>query len=346
MQGDDTEISTSAPVESSAPEPVSQVSEATASESESEPSKEGLLGAVLEVVKTTEEPTVGEDKAKETVAEEKTPEEGESEEDEESNTEAEANAEEEPTADTPAPVKRKLRKLQKEAMKLKHEIETLKPSSEIGQQLQNYAEANRLSSQDVVLALDLASMVARGDYKAFYEVISPLVRHAQEYTGLVLPPDLQQMVEQKQMTPEAAQQFAQTRFEKANYEYQAQNLAQQHQTQQVHLVKDDVQRSVSAFEQRLAQNDPDYKAKAEMVRRTAQAMLAERGNYISSVDEALQITQAAYAEVNNQFRRLRQPVRATAPTPGISNPQTPAARTAPKSLMEAAMQGLANSKRA
>ena len=81
-----------------------------------------------------------------------------------------------------------------------------------------------------------------------------------------------------------------------------------------------------------------------MVRRTAQAMLAERGNHITSAQEALQITQRAYEEVNSQFRRLQPTARPTAPTPGMSNHQTASARPAPKNLMEAALAGLAKTR--
>lgn len=351
MQGDDTFQESLAPVESSTPaaEPSvtpsteSQSPEATVSGSD-EPTKETLLDAVQKVVATTEEPTVEGEHAKDGESKELKPEEGDKQEDDESNTETESSASEEVPEGVPAPIKKKLRKLQKEALKYKHEIENLKPSAEIGQQLQNYAQSNNLSSEDVVFSLDLAAMVARGDYEGFYKVISPLIRHAQEVTGVVLPQDLQGMVDQQQMTPQAAAEFARTRFERAQFEHQTRQMQQVQQTQQVSRVKDDVQRAVSAFEQRLSANDPDYKAKADAVRRAAQAMLFERGGRINNVNEALQITQAAYNEVNAQFRRLKQPVRATAPTPGASNPQTPTARQAPKNLMEAALQGLAKSR--
>ncbi len=352
MQGDDTFQESAAPVESSTPAVEPSITPATESQSSEtqvsesgDNSKESLLDAVQKVVATTEEPTVEGERAKEEAPKEVKPEEGEKE-DDESNTETESSASEEVPESVPAPVKKKIRKLQKEALKYKHEIENLKPSAEIGQQLQNYASSNNLSSEDVVFALDLAAMVARNDYEGFYKVISPLIRHAQEVTGVVLPQDLEQMVEQQQMTPQAAQEFARTRFERAQYENQTRQLQQVQQTQQVSRVKDDVQRSVSAFEQRLAAQDPDYKAKADAVRRAAQAMLFERGGRINNQQEALQIVQAAYNEVNAKFRRIQQPVRATAPTPGSSNPQTPPARSAPKNLMEAVLSGLEKSKRA
>lgn len=348
MQGDDTFQESSAPVESSTPavEPSvtpateSQSSEATASESSE--SKESLLDAVLKTVNVTDEQSVEEAKAKDT--EQLKPEEGDQAEDDESDTETEASSTEDVPDTAPAPLKKKIRKLQKEALRYKREVEHLKPSAEIGQQLQNYATTNNLSSEDVVFSLDLAAMVARGDYEGFYKVISPLIRHAQEVSGVVLPPDVQQMVDQQQMTPQAAAEYAKARFERANYEARARQMEEQQQHLQVAQVRDDVQRSVSAFEQRLAAQDPDYKAKAPAVRRAVQAMLLERGGRVSNSQEAVQITQAAYDEVNRLFRRSQQPVRATAPTPGSANPQTPSARPAPKNMMEAALQGLARSR--
>lgn len=348
MQGDDIIQESSAPVEVSTPAaepsvtPVTESSSSEATASEKSESKESLLDAVLKTVNVADEQSVeGESKDPTQLK----PEEGDRAEDDESESETQpSDLEAEVQETAPAPLKKKIRKLQKEALRYKREVEHLKPSAEIGQQLQNYAASNNLSSEDVVFSLDLASMVARGDYEGFYKVISPLIRHAQEVSGVVLPPDVQQLVEQQQMTPQAAAEYAKARFERANYEQRARQMETQQQQFQVTQAREDVQRSVSAFEQRLAAQDPDYKAKAPAVRRAVQAMLLERGGRVNNSQEAVQITQAAYNEVNSMFRRSQQPVRATAPTPGSANPQTPTARPAPKNLMEAALQGLAKTR--
>jgi hypothetical protein len=107
-----------------------------------------------------------------------------------------------------------------------------------------------------------------------------------------------------------------------------------------------VQRAVSSFELRLSANDPDYKAKAPSVRRAAQALLFERGGKISSVDEALQITKAAYDEVNRNLRSFAPRPNATPRQPNGVVPQPSSARPAPKTLMEAALLGLDNARRA
>ncbi len=353
MQGDENISESAAPVETSTPaadvsshaSETSQSPETNVSETSGEQSKETLLDAVLKVAPATPEEDV--------LAAPKT-EDAPSSEDAESEVKAEDEGNEADTEDSsedesipegvPAQTRKKINKLLRERRTLRDEVAQMRPVAEIGHQLQNYAQTNNLSSDDVVFALDLASMVARGDMAGFYEVISPLVRHAQELTGVVLPPDLQGMVERGQMSPQAAHEFAKTRFDKMTYEAQNKQIQQQRQVEAVTNVRGDVQRSVSAFEQRLMANDPDYKAKAEMVRRTAQAILAEHGGQISSAQEAVAITQRAYEEVNKQFRRMQPTVRPTAPTPGVSNPQTPVTRAAPKNMMEAALAGLARSR--
>lgn len=348
MQGDDTNSESAAPVETQTSSPAAETSvssEASSqvSETSGEQSKETLLDAVLKVAPATPEEDV--------LAPSKTEEAPSSNEEAESEVKAEDNAEgdeapedESVPENIPAQTRKKINKLLRERRTLRDEVAGLRPVAEIGQQLRDYADTNNLNAEDVVMALDLAAMVSRGDYEGFYKVVSPLIRHAQEVTGVVLPPDIQQMVDQRQISPQAAREYAKTRLDNTRYEFQTQQMQQRQQAQQVQAVVGDVQRSVAAFEQRIMANDPDYKAKAEMVRRTAQAMLAEHGGRITSSQEAVAITQRAYEEVNKQFRRLQPTARATAPTPGVSNSQTPSARPAPKNMMEAALQGLAKSR--
>jgi hypothetical protein len=107
--------------------------------------------------------------------------------------------------------------------------------------------------------------------------------------------------------------------------------------------QDQVNRSVSAYEERLAANDPDYKAKATSVKRIAQAMLQERGGTISTVEEALAITKAAYEEANATLRKLQPTPHATGRVPN-GNGHSRSARAEPTTLYEAALQGLERSR--
>jgi hypothetical protein len=176
-------------------------------------------------------------------------------------------------------------------------------------------------------------------------MVAPFVRTAQEYLGIVLPNDLAQRVRAGHMTEQAAREFARERFDHQRAEIRRGEVEVSSQRQHVEHVQLDVQRAVTSLENRFAASDPDYKAKATSVRRVAQAMLHERGGQITSVQEALDITKAAYDEVSAQMRAIVPRPKATNRLPNGST-QTPSARPAPKSLMEAALIGLETARRA
>jgi hypothetical protein len=347
VQGDDIDTNdTATSVESSAPAtetvsstPSTDASSSTPSETSGEQSKETLLDAVLKVTDVTPEEGIEGLSKGEGAPSSQEPDSEVKAEDEQQEGEEVADAEE-TSKEIPVQTRKKINKLLRERRELRDEVAAMRPAAEIGQQLHNFQQSNNLSTDGIIDALDLLVMVNKGDYAGFYERIAPVIRHTQEVLGIVLPPDLDQMVAQQQMTPEAARKFANTRFERTNYEVQARQLQAREEFAVSTQVRDNVQRSVTAYEQRLAANDPDYKAKQESVRRAAQAILFERGGRINSVDEALAITHQAYNEVSAQYRRIQQPVRATAPQPGRSNPQTPSARPQPKTLMDAVKNAL------
>jgi len=347
VQGDDIDTNdTATSVESSAPAtetvsstPSTDTSSSTSSETSGEQSKETLLDAVLKVTDVTPEEGIEGASKEEGAPSSQEPDSEVKAEDEQQEGEEVADTEE-TSKEIPAQTRKKINKLLRERRELRDEVAAMRPAAEIGQQLHNFQQSNNLSTEGIIDALDLLVMANKGDYAGFYERIAPFIRHTQEVLGIVLPPDLDQMVQQQQMTADAARKFANTRFERTNYEVQARQMQAREEHFTVTQAKDNVQRSVTAFEQRLAASDPDYKAKQESVRRAAQAILFERGGRINSADEAIAITQQAYNEVTAQFRRIQQPARATAPQPGRSNPQTPSARPSPKNMMDAVRNAL------
>lgn len=348
MQNEDIQ-NESISTESAAPADVAPSSTPDTGETSGESSKETMLDAVLQVVKPTSED--GEEASakdkEEAPASDKEPEEKDQAEGEEGSKE---ETDDQPEDDEKAPpdvspkARTKINKLLKQRRELRDEVTTLKPNAEIGAQLQNFTQVHDLSSDDVVNALHIAATLRRGDYGAFYEMVAPYVRHAQEYLGVVLPQDLQQMVEQQQMTEQAAAQFARVRFDQQRTQIENQRMNDMGQQYVTRQVQGNVAQAVSDYEGRLAANDPDWKAKAGLVHRAAGALLRERGGTISSVDEAIQLVKAAYDEVNAHVRKFAPPPRATALTPNATNSQTPASRAAPKNMMEAALAGLARSR--
>lgn len=310
--------------------------------------KETLLDAVLKVVpatveedvldKTDASATPDAQKPKDEDKAEKKPDEGEDD--------ASTDEDDEKAAQEAAPATRKkINKLLRQRRELRDEVSVLRPVAEIGNELQTFAQTNDLSGDDIIMSLQIAASLRKGDYEGFYKAVGPYVRRAQEYLGVVLPDDLQERVGKGEMTPQAAHEFARTRFDRDRATVTAQETQAAQGTFALQALQTDVQRSVSALEGRFAATDPDYKAKAGHVRRVAQALLFERGGKINSVEDALQITKDAYLEVNKQLRSLQPALRPTAPTPN-GHGQTPAVRSQPKTMMEAALQGLEASRRA
>jgi hypothetical protein len=303
------------------------------------------MDAVLQVVKTTPEPDVlGRKDPKdgtpdpsapkiEDPADKPTEEEKDGEVDDETPQDASFQA-----------TKNKVNKLLKQRRELRREVDQLKPDANVGNRVSSFARENDLAPDDIVFGLNAMAAVRRGDYATFYKALAPYVRKAQEVLGLVLPEDLGGRVQAGHMSEQTARELAVTRFNQQRAEVEARENAERSSAQAIQYVANDVQRAVTSFEERLAANDPDYTAKADAIKRTAQALLHERGGKIGTVQDALEIVQAAHREVSNQYRRFTPAPRATNPSPnGFS--QQPNARAAPKNMMEAALAGLENARR-
>lgn len=332
------------PSQSPEPSPSAETTEST--KVQPAEAKETLLDAVLKVTKATPEDAPDGSKPPSGEPEPQGSKDGEKAEKKADEAEDDASEDDdEKVAQEANPVTRKkINKLLRQRRELRNEVEQLRPTARIGHELETFSHTNDLSGEDVIVCLQMAAAIRRGDYEDFYRTVSPYVRKAQEYLGVVLPPDLHQRVEQGHMTIEAAKEFARTRFDSERAQAKALDAEDRQAQSSVVTMQRDIQRSVSALEARFAASDPDYKAKADQVRRVAQAILFERGGKINSVQEALVITKDAYVEVTKSMRSRQPPPRPTAPVPN-GHGQSPSARQAPRTLMEAATLALETARR-
>jgi hypothetical protein len=331
-----------------APSPSPSTPTEPSADSSGDQSKSTLLDAVLKVVPATNEKDVlAKPEEPSSPQDDTTPQDPD-----QADKDLETDDGPSPDDDEPAPadaapaVRKKINKLLKQRRELRNEVAALRPAAEIGGELEQFATQNKLSGEDIAGTLRIAAMLRAGDYATFYKTIAPYVRTAQEYLGVVLPKDLSDRVRAGHMTETAAKEFARQRYDTQRTNFELRETQQETQVSKVHAIQADVQRAVSSFELRLSANDPDYKAKAPSIRRTAQAMLFERGGTIANVNEALEITKAAYDEVNRQMRTISPRPAATPRQPNGASPQPSSARAAPKTLMEAALIGLDNARRA
>ena len=333
--------SEAAPAPAPSPAPSPAPAETAAPSTGETPAKSTLLDAVLKVVPATNERDVLDD-GKATPA----PQGDQPEDPGQVDTEPETDADDDTLPEGVAGVvHKKFTKLLTQRKALRAEVESMRRPAEIGGELEKFAKANDLSGDDIGLTLKMAASLRIGDYKTFYEAVAPYVRTAQEYLGVVLPKDLQQRVRAGHMTEDAAKEFARQRFDSTRSQMQLESTSKAMSQQRVQAAQGDVHRAVTSFEARLSQSDPDYKVKAPFVKRAVQGKLLERGGNVANTAEALEIVKQSYAEANQLFSSLQPAPRATQPRPNGST-QTPSVRSAPKSLMEAALLGVENARRA
>lgn len=200
-------------------------------------------------------------------------------------------------------------------------------------------DENNIARGDLDLMVDLSVRLSKGDFAGFLEGVTPYVDLARQYTGQALPADLQQKVQQGYVSPDIAKELAQKRAAEQIEQGRAQT-AQNQLTQQQNVQRaETIRGAVVNWERGIKQSDPDYPRKVELIRRTSQALMQEHGAP-QTPEQALQLANAAYEEVNGQMERLRPPPKATTRQPTSTGQGGPAPAAEPTSMMEAALQGL------
>jgi hypothetical protein len=242
---------------------------------------------------------------------------------------------------------KRVSKLLDQRRELRGEVERLKgiePSAQAADAVTKYLRDSDISREDFLMTLELAAAMRRGDFRTFYQGVQPYMKLAEEYLGISLPPDLQQQVQQGQMTTQAAQQFSRERMDRAmaqnNFARQQmanQNLQRSSTEQQQHHARvnlaNQVRDTVNSWEQRIMQADPDYAAKKPAVQDTMWAVVREQGPP-QSPDHAIKIAEEALRRVNERYRAWAPQRRPTSRTPS-STSRTTGVAPEPKSLAEA-----------
>lgn len=339
----DTSAAASTPTTPTTPD-VSSAPTSSAPEGES---KESLLSAVMKVVKPSEDA----DKLK-LPGEEAPPASNEPQ----SATADGQNAPQEDLPDDPTPeelsrynsrTRKRIEKLLGERSELRAERDALLGEAQIGSSVREYLQRNDIQKEDFAILLDLGAALRRGDWQTFYAGVKPYVQVAEEALGVRLPADLAQRVQQGHMTTDAARQFSQERYSRQLAEANAQrNAAYVQDTQyqaQVAEVQNAVASAVTQWENQVRQQDPDYGLKQDAVKNILWAVVREKGAP-QSPEHAVEIANEAYRRASDLMTRAAPRPRPTANVPSSIHRST-GATAEPKNLMEAAMQGLARSRR-
>lgn len=227
----------------------------------------------------------------------------------------------------------------------KTELDQLKaymPLASAASSVKKYLSDNDIGEEDFKLTLELAAAMRRGDFKAFYEGVQPYMRLAEEYLGIQLPRDLQQRVQEGQMTTQSAAMFARERMDRALSESQRLRQAQQFDTHTQATTQYQLQTAVrdrvNAWETATAQSDPDYATKKPLLQEVMWSVVRERGAP-PSPEAAVEIAKEAYRRVNEHSARWTPPKRPTSRQPS-STGRTNGAAPQPNSLRDAVVQAM------
>jgi len=244
----------------------------------------------------------------------------------------------EPTAEELAAYKPKVRKRIEKLLDQRRQLSA--QLSEVGF-ITDAMTSHKLQKDDVQVVLGLATLLQTGQFEAFLSGVQPYVELAAQYTGRLLPPDLDAEVKVGKITPQLAKELASTRmngqFREAVVarDTQDRQQAETQQRQQQHgaILRD----AVNSWEATTRQGDPDYDRKAPAIRNVIRGLLAEYGTP-PTPEYAVEMSREAYRRVN-AVAQPAAPRRATLPTP-VSNGAIPATRREPRTLMEAALGAL------
>lgn len=209
-----------------------------------------------------------------------------------------------------------------------------------------YMTENQLSGEDLAFSLHALATLRKGDYEGFLQQVQPFVQMALEYTGRAIAPDLQQQVKAGKITPEVAATVQRQRYDLGDARQRLERVEAETQEQAEENFRQANRSAVQVWEQSIKATDPDYARKLDVAKAFVASIRAERGEP-TSPEEAVSIAKEAYDRASTVLKQAMPSRAATPMSPSSTrNAPTPSAVAAPKTLMEAAMQGLDRARRA
>jgi hypothetical protein len=206
-------------------------------------------------------------------------------------------------------------------------------------QIVGFAEANRLSNEDVAATFEIAALMKNEPEKA-YEKVLPIFLHLSRLTGNVLPADIQEKVNLGYLPEQDARELVrlktQTALEQARSTERAEREQAAQAVQAQRQIVSDCTDATAEWESKRSAGDPDWSSKKDMVLRVVRAEIAEKG-FPQNKANMVALLNSAAAEVDQQVSRFRPAPRAVTPATGTSSAR---ASAEPTSAVEAAMMAL------
>ena len=213
--------------------------------------------------------------------------------------------------------------------KLVQEKNSYKEEASQFRAISDYMASNRLSADEVDQAFVFLSATKNDPSKAL-EMIAPIVQELLRTTGTTLPPEVSQLVEDGEMSAEAAKQLSQSRAQVAMHEARNQETLQAQQVYQERQHEAQIVSSVEQWERQVASRDPDYAAKKSIV--FDKIRLSQLQNPARNPQEAVAYAEAAYKGATEVLKGA-MPKRVAINSPSSAQ-SVSSARAVPQSLAD------------
>lgn len=222
-------------------------------------------------------------------------------------------------------------------------VTDLEPRASQYDQIQDYMRANELSARDVAEGFRIMALMSQDPVKA-REAMAEHMQKLDQFTGRVLPPDLQQQVDNGLVTEELAGEQARMRnqqaFDSERANRQSQQFQQQQQAQQVEAARSQQRQAVTDWEARVSKRDPDYQRKQPWVVKEMRLLVAEQPP--QTPDDAVRLAQQAHDNVSAQLASMLPQRREVRPSATSADSAANTAVTQPPgSYMEAIQRAAA-----
>jgi hypothetical protein len=196
-----------------------------------------------------------------------------------------------------------------------------------------------LTTEDMVIAYEITARMKHDPVSAL-EKLTPIYQELQRRAGAVIPDDLKEKIRTGFIDEATAREVAKTRAEKQLADARLQRAQEVHGRETMVSRNATIQQAVADWDTQQVSKDPDFERKRPLVEHTARSIMAKEGR-ATTPDAAIEVLQRALKAVDENIARFRPQPQPTPRTPASAgNPATSQVATEPKSLREAAFQGL------
>lgn len=205
--------------------------------------------------------------------------------------------------------------------------------------MQSYLLDNQLSGEEAAKGLEIMALM-KADPMAALNALKPYVQNLSQAAGIVLPQDIQTRVNDGYLDEDAAREMAVLRANEQRAKAQVNQYAEAQQQQATRQHINGLAETVTAWEEKTRQSDPDFDLKQEEIDDRIRVMVSERGRP-NTAQDAIAMAREAYEAVNTRFQSRfadRRPMKTASGGKLGGNPQAE-----PQSLHEAIANALGNS---